>query len=75
MQPARLLCQDRLERVGAEAERLGPEVGELGFGRSRGEQPDAGALLRAGLGEDELRAAFEREPEGRRLGPFSPARR
>ena len=70
VEPARLLCQDRLERVGAEAERLGPEVSELGFRRARGEQPHARALLRARLGEDELSAAFEREPEGRRLRPL-----
>ena len=50
-----------------EPERLGAEVGELRRGGLRREQPDAGALLPCVLGEDELRAAGELEPERGRL--------
>src|SRR5262245_42715087 len=41
---------------------------ELGLSRFGREQPDPGALLLSALGEDELTAAVELEPEGRRLG-------
>jgi hypothetical protein len=42
-------------------------VGELLLGGLGGQQPDAGALLRPGLGEHELAAAFEPHPERRGL--------
>ena len=55
------------EPLRADPERLRAEMGELLVGLLRGEQPDAGALLRACLGEHELAAALEAEPERGRL--------
>ena len=76
MQAPRLAAQDLAEPLGAEAERLRPEVRQLRLGRLGRQQPDARALLRAGLGEHELR----RRPRSRSrnagvFGPFSPAPR
>src|SRR5580765_4605386 len=70
MQAPRLFGADRAERLRAEAERLRPEMRELRLGRLGREQPDTRALLRAGLGEDELPTALELEPKRRDLGPF-----
>ena len=70
VQPARLRRADLPERVSAEAERLRAEVRELRLGGLRRQQPHAGALLRPRLGQDESRAAFERELEGRDLRPL-----
>src|SRR5882672_1688162 len=70
MEPPRLRGQDLAERVGAEAERLRPKVGQLLLGRLRREQPDACPFLRAGLGEHELGPALEAKAKGRCLRPF-----
>jgi hypothetical protein len=70
VQSARLLGADRSECVRAEAERLGPEVRELRVGGLRRQQPHARALLRPCLGEHELGAALELEPERGRLRPL-----
>ena len=53
--------------AGVDVERVRPEVRELRLERVGREQPDAGALLLARLGEDELAAVREAEPERRRL--------
>jgi hypothetical protein len=45
-------------------------VCEFLLGCFRGQQPDPGALLRAGFGEHELGAALEAQTEGRRLRPL-----
>src|SRR5437660_222737 len=45
---------------------------ELRLGLLGREEPDAGALLRARLGEDELAAALEAQPERGRLRAFLP---
>ena len=50
-----------------EAERVGAEMRELVLEPLGREEPDAGALLLARLGEHELAAVLEREPEHRRL--------
>ena len=75
VQPARFAGEDLAEPLRAEPERLRPEVRELGLGRLGREQPDSGALLRAGLGEHELGAALEARRNAGVFGPFSPARR
>src|SRR4051812_17921139 len=67
MQSPRLAVDDLAEPLRPEAERLRPEVRELGLGRLGREQPDAGALLPCVLREDELRAALELDRERRRL--------
>ena len=54
----------------AEPERLRAEVRELVLRLLGRQQPDAGALLRAGLGEHELPAALEAKAEGGRLRAF-----
>ncbi len=68
--------EDLAQALRAEAERLRAEVRELRLGRLGREQPDAGALLRAGLGEHELRLR-PRTRAGTRASsaPSSPARR
>src|SRR5262249_53189915 len=58
---------DLAELLRAEPERLGAEVRQLGVGRFRREEPDAGPLLPRVFREDELRAALELESERRRL--------
>ena len=74
MELAPLAAEDLAEPLGAEAERLGPEVRELRLEPLRREQPDAGALLLARLGEHQLAAVREREPEHRRLRRLRPGR-
>src|SRR5256714_10261399 len=71
MQAPRLAVHDLAEALWPEAERFRAEVGQLGLRRLRGEEPDAGALLLSGLGEEQLCAARELEPEGGRLGRLS----
>src|SRR5207244_346110 len=63
VEPARLAGDDRPELLGADAERFWSEVGELPLGFLGSQEPNAGALLRSGLGQDELRTALEGEPE------------
>src|SRR6266566_3667574 len=70
MEAPRLRGQDLAERLGAEAQRFRPEVGQLLLGCLRREQPDAGPFLRAGFGEDELGTALEAKAKGRCLWPF-----
>ena len=67
MEAPRLARADLCERVGAQTQSLGPEVFQLRLRLFGSEQPDAGTLLRAGLGEDELGAALELEPKCRGL--------
>jgi hypothetical protein len=67
MQPPRLAVDDLPEPLRPKPERLGPEVGELGLRRLWAEEPHSGPLLPRVLGQDQLRAAVELEPEGRRL--------
>ena len=67
VQPPRLGRQDLAEPLCAEAERLRAEVLELLLGRFGREQPDAARFFGACLGQDELAAALEAEPERRRL--------
>ena len=67
MQPARVRAEDLAEPFSADPERFGAQVGQLCLGLLRGQQPDPRALLRAGLGQDQLPAADEPQPEGRRL--------
>ncbi len=63
----RVGCEDAGEPFAFETERLRPEMCELGLSLFRRQEPDAGALLRAGLGEDELRPSLEPQAEGRQL--------
>jgi len=67
VQPSGLLREDLPEPLRPQPQRFRPEVRELLLDRLGREQPDAGALLRASLGQDELGAAFEPQPEGRSL--------
>src|SRR5207248_8533896 len=67
MEAPRLARADLCERVGAQTQSFGPEVFQLRLRLFGSEQPDAGTLLRAGLGEDELGAALELEPKCRDL--------
>src|SRR5207244_6300484 len=69
VQAARLLGADLAQPPRAQAERLRAEVSELLLGRLGRQEPDACALLRPRLGEDEARAALEDELEGRLLWP------
>src|SRR2546423_14455498 len=71
VQAPRLAVHDLAEALWPEAERFWAEVGELGLRRLRGEEPDPGALLLPGLGEEQLCAARALEAEGGRLGRLS----
>ena len=51
-----LALEDLAERRGVEVERVGPEVSEIVVQLRRRDEPDAGALLLSGLGQDELAA-------------------
>ena len=67
MQAARVGGEDLRELLRAEAVRLRAEVRELLLDRLGGVETHLGALLRAGLGEDERAPVFEGKPESRRL--------
>jgi hypothetical protein len=67
MQPSRFGCADLRQSFRTDAECLRSEMCKLFFKLLGVEQPDAGALLRAGLGEHEPRASLEDELERRRL--------
>ncbi len=67
VQPARVGAEDLAELARAQAIRLRPDVRQLLLDRLRRVEPDLGALLRAGLGEDERAAVIEGQAEGRRL--------
>jgi hypothetical protein len=58
-------AQDPRERGRVELERVRPEVRQLLVKGGRREQPDAGTLLRAGLGEEQLAAVRESHLEHR----------
>ncbi len=72
MELASLAREDLGEALRAEAERVRPEMRELGLEALRREEPDTRALLLAALGEDELPAVRERESEHRRLRCLRP---
>ena len=72
MELAALAREDLREALRTEAERVRAEMRELGLEALRREEPDARALLLAGLGEHELAAVREREPEHRRLRCLRP---
>ena len=65
-----LAPQDLPERGCVELERVGAEVRELGLERVGRQEPDARALLLPGLGEHELAAVRERDPEHRLRRPL-----
>ena len=67
VQPPRLARQDLGKPLRPETERLRAEVLELSLRGFGCQQPHARALLRARLGQDELAAALEAQPERRRL--------
>ena len=69
MQPARVARENLRQARSAQPERLRPEVRQLRLRRLGCEQPDSGALLRAGLRQDQRAAALEPQPERRRLRP------
>ena len=64
--------EDLAEPGDVEPECVRPEVGQIGVGLLRRLEPDAGALLLSGLGEDELASVLEAQPEHRRLRAFFP---
>ena len=64
---AALPPQDLCEPLGADSEGVWAEVRELGLECVRVQQPDPGPLLLPGLGQDQLGAVGEAEPEHRRL--------
>src|SRR5207248_5747852 len=66
VQAARITPED-LRQLLPEAERLRPEVLELLLGLLRRQEPDTGPFLRTGLGEHQLGAALEPQPESGRL--------
>ena len=63
VQPARVRGEDLPEPDGAEAERIGAEVCQVGLQDVRLVEPDAGLLARARLGEDEGAPVREGKPE------------
>jgi len=67
VETARVVAHDRAERLRVEREPVWAEVGKLLLGLLGRQEPDARALLRPGLGEDELGAVLEPEPERRAL--------
>ena len=67
VQPPVVAGEDLAQPLGAEPERLGPDVGELRLGLLGCLEPDAGPLLRPGLREHELAAVLEAKPERRGL--------
>ena len=60
--------EDPGELLGVESQRLRSQVGQRLCRLLGRDQPDAGAFLRSCLGENELGAALETEPESGRLG-------
>ena len=62
--------EDLAQQLHAESKRLRADVRQLLVGLLRRLQPDAGPLLRAGLGEDELAAVLEAKSERRPLRAF-----
>ena len=65
-----LAPKDLREPGGVEVERVGPEVAEVLVELLGRHEPDACALLLAGLGQHELAAVREAQPEHRRLRPL-----
>ena len=70
VQPPAVAPRGSRAALDAEPERLRAEVRELGLRRLGRHEPDAGALLRPGLGQHELAAVLEAEPERGRLRPL-----
>ena len=75
MQPARLAAGDLGELGGGDPIRFRAEVRDLGFEVVRPVEADPCPLLRAALGQDQLAAVLEAEPERGRLRALRPGSR